>query len=351
MEALDEVLHIASAKERVIIMGDLNCNFMSGAKSYSETKKLKGISRALSFSQLADKPTRTTWDSQTINDIIATCQLQNISNVQVVPTTFCNHDMVGCVLKLHSIKFKPRIIKCRNYAKYNACSFNKDLEGIPWDSVINITENGDINKAWTNFKTKFTEVTDKYAPLIEKKVRGREKPWFSNEIKQLMRKRDYAHRKVRKTRKTNKQLDWSAYRRPRNRINMSIRKAKENYSKKVVDENADNPRNFWKIVKSVIPNKATGAKSSTTKPINFDSRVNTEATTIANGFCTFFTSIVEKIQADQTPVAPTAQTENCSSPSGTCFQMKPTSVNFVCQHLKLLKTSKATGLEGIPARL
>ena len=299
MEALDEVLHIASAEEKeVIIMGDLNCNFMSGAKSHSETKKLKGIFRAMNFSQLVDKPTRTTRDSQTIIDIIATCQPQNISHVQVVPTTFCYHDMVGCVRKLHSIKFKPRIIKCRNYAKYNACSFNKDLEGIPWDPVSNVTENGDINEAWTNFKTKFTEVTNKHAPLIEKKVRGRETPWLSNEIKQLMRERDYAHRKARKT---NKELDWSAYRRLRNRVNMSIRKAKENYSRKVVDENADNPRNFWKIVKRVIPNKATGAKSSTTNPINVDGRVTTEATTIANGFCTFFTNVVKRIQPDQTP--------------------------------------------------
>ena len=307
MEALDEVLHIASAEEKeVIIMGDLNCNFMSGAKSHSETKKLKGIFGAMNFSQLVDKPTRTTRDSQTIIDIIATCQPQNISHVQVVPTTFCYHDMVGCVRKLHSIKFKPRIIKCRNYAKYNACSFNKDLEGIPWDPVSNVTENGDINEAWTNFKTKFTEVTNKHAPLIEKKVRGRETPWLSNEIKQLMRERDYAHRKARKT---NKELDWSAYRRLRNRVNMSIRKAKDNYSRKVVDENADNPRNFWKIVKRVIPNKATGAKSSTTNPINVDGRVTTEATTIANGFCTFFTNIVKRIQPDQTPVAPTAQTK------------------------------------------
>ena len=182
----------------------------------------------------------------------------------------------------------------------------------------------------SNFKTKFTEVTNKHAPLIEKKVRGRETPWLSNEIKQLMRERDYAHRKARKT---NKELDWSAYRRLRNRVNMSIRKAKENYSRKVVDENADNPRNFWKIVKRVIPNKATGAKSSTTNPINVDGRVTTEATTIANGFCTFFTNIVKRIQPDQTPVAPTAQTKNCSSPSGTSFQMKPTSKNFVCQQL------------------
>ena len=34
MEALDEVLHIASAEEKeVFIMGDLNCNFMLDAKS------------------------------------------------------------------------------------------------------------------------------------------------------------------------------------------------------------------------------------------------------------------------------------------------------------------------------
>ena len=132
---------------------------------------------------------------------------------------------------------------------------------------------------------------------------------------------------------------------------MSICRAKENYSRKVVDENADNPRNFWKIVKRVIPNKATGANSSTTNPINVDGTLTTEATTTANSFCTFFTNIVKRIQPDQTPVAPTAQTENCSLPSGTSFQMKPTSVNFVCQQLKLLKTSKATGLDGFPARV
>ena len=76
-----------------------------------------------------------------------------------------------------------------------------------------------------------------------------------------MRERDYAHRKARKT---NKELDLNANRRLRNWVNMNIRKAKANYSRNVVDENADNPRNFWKIVKRVIPNKAIGAKSSTT---------------------------------------------------------------------------------------
>ena len=84
-----------------------------------------------------------------------------------------------------------------------------NFEGMPWDPVSNVKENDDINEVWINFKTKFTEVTDKHAPQIHggKKVRGTETPWLSNEIKQLMRERDYAHQKARKI---NKELDWSA---------------------------------------------------------------------------------------------------------------------------------------------
>ena len=57
-----------------------------------------------------------------------------------------------------------------------------------------------------------------------------------------------------------------------------------------------NPRNFWKAVKKVLPNKSgTPQPSASIEPITVDGKTNTDALTIANGFCTYFTNVMEKL--------------------------------------------------------
>ena len=52
-----------------------------------------------------------------------------------------------------------------------------------------------------HFKSLWKSVIDKHAPLIKKRVRGRESPWFTNEIKIKAQERDYYLRKARRTNK------------------------------------------------------------------------------------------------------------------------------------------------------
>ena len=66
------------------------------------------------------------------------------------------------------------------------------------------------------------------APLVEKKVRGRNTPWLSSKIKNVMKERDYFYRKARMT---NSELNWSRYK-SSNQVTLMIRKAKANYNKK-----------------------------------------------------------------------------------------------------------------------
>ena len=57
-----------------------------------------------------------------------------------------------------------------------------------------------------------------------------------------------------------------------------------------------NPRNFWKAVKKVLPNKSvTPQPSASIEPITVDGKTTTDALTLANGFCTYFTNVVEKL--------------------------------------------------------
>ena len=45
------------------------------------------------------------------------------------------------------------------------------------------------------------------APVVNRRVRGRSLPWITPTIKNLIKKRDYHHKKVIKT---NKELHWSS---------------------------------------------------------------------------------------------------------------------------------------------
>ena len=132
MSSFENVLEVANAeKKEVIIMGDLNCNFSPGARCQGETKKLKSILQSMNMTQVVNEPTRVTRESQTLIDIICTCQPQNITLVKVVKSALSDHD----IRKLNSLKFKPRTIKCRNYSKYCPTRFNEELSSVSWDNL------------------------------------------------------------------------------------------------------------------------------------------------------------------------------------------------------------------------
>ena len=75
-----------------------------------------------------------------------------------------------------------------------------------------------------------------------------------------------------------------------------IRKAKSSYNRRIIEENSDDPKNFWKAVKKVLPNKSvTPQPSASIEPMKVDGKTTTDALTIADGFCTYFTNVVEKL--------------------------------------------------------
>ena len=90
----------------------------------------------------------------------------------------------------------PRVIKIRNYRKYNPDELVSDLRAQPWDTLYE-TEN--VNLALLYFKDIVLGVFNKHAPMIDKRVKGIFCPWLTPEIHDLMNSRDKVLRKARKT--------------------------------------------------------------------------------------------------------------------------------------------------------
>jgi hypothetical protein len=121
-------------------------------------------------------------------------------------------------------------------------------------------------------------VIDKHAPLIKKRVRGRDSPWFTNEIKTKAHERDYY---LRKARKSDKEIDWSTYRRLRDDVTRLIRQSKGNYTRQIFRENVNTPRKFWN--QKCFPTKKSREAGS--KVFNVDDKPTSNEKEVASGFC------------------------------------------------------------------
>ena len=77
--------------------------------------------------------------------------------------------MVGCVRKINWAKFKPRLIKCHDFRKYNPKEMSEDLRKHNWYPVLNSRK---INNALNTMKNIMLEIFDKDATRLMKKLRG-----------------------------------------------------------------------------------------------------------------------------------------------------------------------------------
>ena len=79
----------------------------------------------------------------------------------------------------------------------------------------------DVQVAWAFFHDGFSSLVDKHAPLRRYKVKGRDNPWFTPELSELLRTRNLAWATARKT---GSEADWLTFRQLRNRFTFLIKK-------------------------------------------------------------------------------------------------------------------------------
>ena len=93
------------------------------------------------------------------------------------------------------------------------------------------------------------KVADRHAPLIQKRVRGVDNcPWMTGQIKKHIRQRDYF---LKKARKSSRDEDWLAYKSMRNRLTNSVKRARQTYNKKLIDNHKDDTKAFWRTMKKI----------------------------------------------------------------------------------------------------
>ena len=341
-----DLIHTAQVEDKEIILSrGFNCSYLKS----SHHKDLKDIFKLNGLKQLIKQPTRTDKQSETLIDLILTTHEQNISNSFVYDHGISDHDLTGIIRKINCKKYEPRKIQTRNYKNFCRESYKDDLRNIPWENALRLTN---LNQSWNHFKELVTDCIDRHAPRTQKKVTGKDCPWLTSQIKTTIHQRDFM---LRKAKRTNRDMDWAEYKRIRNLVTSSIRKAKANYQRSLLRNSMNNPRHFWSNIKKAFPTKDT---TTNTKSFKINNVITSDRSTIANAFCSFFTAVGSSMQQSVIRLYDVTwkqyyhhNLKQTVNPTNKTFHFAETEIKDVLTTLKSLKTSKAAGIDNIPPRL
>ena len=113
-----------------------------------------------------------------------------------MPAPFSDHDLVFISLGLKKKRSKPVYVTTRSYKDFDPDSFLVDLNCVPW-SVIDCFE--DVDDKLNASNPLFNPLLAYYAPIKKGKLRSRPNPCATDEIRSLIKTRDYWRKIARKS--------------------------------------------------------------------------------------------------------------------------------------------------------
>ena len=139
-----------------------------------------------------------------------------------------DHSVTFVVKKAGVCKAHVEIRDVRSFKHYNKNHFRRDIASVPWSVIESFDDINDAVVAW--------------------------KPWITNDLKELMAERDYA---LRVAKRSGNQEQWNEYRRLKNFTNRKIKSAEALHYKNLI-ESAENPKDMWRSLNSVIGSNNQG---------------------------------------------------------------------------------------------
>ena len=335
-ENLQYILDLAKQDrcKHTIITGDFNSDPLT-----PNGTKLSKLCSDNNLTLHIQEPTRITEDTSTTLDQFITNIPELVERTSVLPPVSTNDH---CTITL-TIRFK--LHKPTNYKRhiweYKRADFhgmNNAIKEYDWNSCF---DSEDIDEICQNWTTSYLNIAREFIPNKEVVIRPADTPWFNSELRKLKKNKDRLHHRAKSTNSPN---DWATFRALRNNYTNKLREAEQTYKHNLAsslkDSQNHNPKKWWHIVKSFMGNK----KSSTIPPMVQGNKTFFNAKDKANAFNEAFLSY-SKLDDSQ------AQLPELTYQTNTRLKDIPVAEGHVRDILKGLDVSKATGPDGISARM
>lgn len=318
--ALEEIMaDLLLTDNMFICMGDFNVDLLK--YNDHKTTDLLDMLQMFDVSQIVEDPTRITATSSTLIDLIIVNGKVSISKAGTFKCDFSDHLGIYCILKHKRPENSVREIKIRSFKDFDQEAFIADLRTVPWHLIYDLHD-VDLKVGFLN--NNLIQVLNQYAPTKIIKTSKPPAPWLTYNIKLMMRARDNAFRRYRKSQNP---AHFAFYKSLRNETNRAIKREKIAYFQFQCRLHRSNRKYLWREIKNL---NLSNNKSSII-PEHFD----------VNTLNTFFSNSQPPQATDYAVIADMYRNNSISR-----FSFKAVSASDVIKSLKTLK-SNATGVDGI----
>ena len=290
-----------------------------------------------SLSQIICKPTRVTENSSTTIDLIFANNTHRIVQSDVLQSSISDHSIVFCTLKGGVKKFPPKLLEYRCFKNYNKEAFLRDLSNTPWSIIESANDVDDAVFLWEGL---FNSVANDHAQIKSKRVKGKQTPWVTNKLLETRRDRDYHWKQAQKY--NNSQYHWQMHRKLRNCANSEEKKLKSEYYCRLIEDAKGDSSKMWKTIKETLPSNHNEINA-----VFSHGKLQTDPKGIAETLNNHFSSIGKRLAKAFSGSKPIRY----GAVPNSSFSLKYVTSTFVEKQLRLMKTSKAIGLDNISARL
>jgi len=353
-KSVDQIL---DSYENLIILGDININ--SFDKSASKFRHLGTFCDTYGMTNLVKEPTCFQSETPTSIDVILTNKPRSFMHTKSIVNGLSDfHSLIMTMLKAQVSKLDPVQINYRNFKDFDEIAFklelSQSLNAIDFDQDTN-----DYNK----FLAIFQGSLERHAPMKSKTLRGNDAPFMTNalrrEIKHRSRLRNIA-------RKENTGEAKRAYCSQRNKCTKLRRASIKSYFKRGLSMGR-NSKSYWKTISPFLTNKGThGNEDYILEENNVLVR---DPNSIGDIFIEYYTNIVEHATGIPPVNIPSPENGDLidtilshyeSHPSilsiqnmdlNSTFKLPLANEKDIENIIKNLDTSKAMGIDNIPARL
>ena len=250
----DNLDRVSALSERVLLLGDLNCNMLT---TNSLSKRLNELEILIGLKQLIQEPTRVTPNSSTLIDLILVSNSFGALQCGVQPIGFSDHSLVYTLTKTSANMFTPKISRFRSFRKFNETAFLDELAAIKWNELLKA--NNDVDSKWSTFHSLFLKLCDKHAPYVTMRPKIKGSPWINTQYIEISRERDFFKRKFLKTRDPAYYNQFKSF---RNRANTLNKKLKRAFVKEKLQNVGNELKKRWKVLNALLPNNRSNNKSN-----------------------------------------------------------------------------------------
>ena len=324
---------LSKENKQIYILGDYNIDLLK-VKSCKVNSVMNIIALNGFYIQI-NLPTRITSTCASLIDNILTNNCDVIPGILYSPIT--DHMPIFCYKKGARNFVKSSTFTYRKISDQSINSFKNELNRLDWHDVY---ESNNVNSAYDIFIKIFKNLYDKHFPIVERKLkRRRRKPWVTNFILKMIKKKNKLYKKFCNSRLRSDERKFKLF---RNKVINELRKSRQNYYQEILQHNKNNIKRTWQTINELIGKKKDRFPSS----FQDNGEIFTDPVDISNKFNEYFVNIGESFSR-KIPRSMKSHQHYCKINHANSLFLSPVDICEVIKVSKSLRSNASSGVDDI----